>query len=106
MKSYKNISLKEKVVVITGASSGIGRAAAEAFALEGCNLVLAARGKEGLTDVVNLCKDLGADALAVPTDVSAANEVKNLVEKALQFNGKIDIWINNAGVMATGKSIR
>lgn len=96
-------SIAGKTVVITGASSGIGRAVAEAFAHEGCNLVLAARGEEGLEETVNLCRDLGVAAIAVPTDVSKDEEVKNLAEKALQYNGRIDIWVNNAGVMASGK---
>ncbi|WP_345765516.1 SDR family oxidoreductase [Chryseobacterium endophyticum] len=96
-------SLRGKTVVITGGSSGVGRAAAEAFALEGCNIVVAARGKEALDETVVLCHDLGVSAMAVPTDVSIASEVQNLANKALQFNGRIDIWINNAGVMASGK---
>lgn len=96
-------SLKGKTVVITGGSSGVGRAAAEAFALEGCNVVIAARGEKGLEETVALLHDLGVVALAVKTDVTVAEEVKNLAEKALQFNGRIDIWVNNAGVMATGK---
>ncbi len=98
-----NIALKGKTVVITGASSGIGRAAAEAFARRGCNMVLAARGKEGLDETLRLCHDLEVPAVAVPTDVSVAEEVQHLAEQALQFNGRIDIWINNAGVMATGR---
>ncbi len=105
MKSNNEIheSLKGKTVVITGGSSGVGRAAAEAFALEGCNIVVAARGKEALDETISLCRDLGVAALGVPTDVSIAADVQNLANKALQFNGRIDIWINNAGVMASGK---
>lgn len=105
MKSNNEIqqNLRGKTVVITGGSSGVGRAAAEAFALEGCNIVVAARGKEALDETVTLCRDLGVAALAVPTDVSVASDVQNLANKALQFNGRIDIWINNAGVMASGK---
>ncbi|MFN4364927.1 SDR family oxidoreductase [Chryseobacterium hispalense] len=105
MKSNNEIqnSLKGKTVVITGGSSGVGRAAAEAFALEGCSIVVAARGKEALEETVSLCHDLGVPSLGVPTDVSVAADVQNLANKALQFNGRIDIWINNAGVMASGK---
>lgn len=99
----KNKSISGKTVVITGASSGVGRAVAEAFALEGCNVVLAARGKEGLDEVVQLCHDLEVNAVAVPTDVSKEEDVKNLVAKALEYNGRIDYWVNNAGVMASGK---
>ncbi|SDH82225.1 Short-chain dehydrogenase [Chryseobacterium taeanense] len=105
MESNKEIqqSLRGKTVVITGGSSGVGRAAAEAFALEGCNIVVAARGKEALDETMSLCRDLGVAALGVPTDVSVAADVQNLANKALQFNGRIDIWLNNAGVMASGK---
>ncbi|WP_415326942.1 SDR family oxidoreductase [Chryseobacterium sp. MMS23-Vi53] len=105
MKSNNTLqnSLRGKTVVITGGSSGVGRAVAEAFALEGCNIVVAARGKEGLDETVQLCRDLEVSAMAVPTDVSIASDVQNLANKALQFNGRIDIWVNNAGVMASGK---
>lgn len=95
--------LHGKTVVITGGTSGVGRAAAEAFAMEGCNIVIAARGKEGLDKTVALCHDLGVVALGIETDVSDAEQVKHLAEQALQFNGRIDIWVNNAGVMASGK---
>jgi len=96
-------SLRGKTVVITGGSSGVGRAVAEAFALEGCNIVIAARGKEALDETVSLCRDLDVAAIGVTTDVSVAEQVENLAQTALQFNGRIDIWVNNAGVMASGK---
>lgn len=96
-------SLRGKTVVITGGSSGVGRAAAEAFALEGCNIIIAARGKEALDETVALCRNMGVGAKGIPTDVSIASDVQNLANKALQFNGRIDIWVNNAGVMASGK---
>lgn len=95
--------LRGKTVVITGGTSGVGRAAAEAFALEGCNVVIGARGQEGLDETVALCHDLGVVALGVQTDVSDAAQVQHLAEQALQFNGRIDYWVNNAGVMASGK---
>ena len=96
-------SLRGKTVVITGGTSGVGRAAAEAFALEGCNVVVAARGQEGLDETVALCHDLGVVALGVSTDVCNFEQVENLANRALQFNGRIDFWVNNAGVMASGK---
>lgn len=96
-------SLSGKTVVITGASSGVGRATAEAFAMEGCNVVLAARGKEALEEAASACRKLGAIALSVPTDVSDAAQVQNLADEALKLTGRIDIWVNNAGVMASGK---
>lgn len=99
----KKEGLRNKVVVITGASSGIGLAAAEAFAEQGCYLVLAARGEQGLVKAAIRCSDLGAKAIIVPTDISIAEDVKHLTKKALEYKGVIDVWVNNAGVMATGK---
>ncbi|MCI3936148.1 SDR family NAD(P)-dependent oxidoreductase [Chryseobacterium aahli] len=96
-------SLQGKTVVVTGGSSGVGRATVEAFALEGCNIVIAARGQEALDETLHLCHELEVKAIAVPTDVSVAEEVENLVKKAILEFGRIDIWVNNAGVMASGK---
>lgn len=104
MKNTEDLlSIRHKTVVITGASSGVGRAAAEAFAKEGCYLILAARGREALEETVALCNSLGASAIAVPTNVSEYKEVELLAEKALETTGSIDFWVNNAGVMATGR---
>lgn len=104
MKDIQIISeLLNKTVVITGASSGVGLATAEAFARSGCRLVLAARGEEGLSMAVQRCEALGGLAIGVPTDVADYTQVKNLLSEALVFGGKIDYWVNNAGVMASGR---
>jgi short-subunit dehydrogenase len=96
-------SLAGKLVVITGASSGIGRAAAHAFACRGARLVLAARDESALFDVVDDCTDCGTQALAVPTDVTDSAQMQALAAQAAAFGGgRIDIWINNAGVGAVG----
>lgn len=95
--------LRHKLVVITGASSGIGRAAAHAFAAEGARLVLAARDEAALAEVVEECAELGARALAVRTDVTNSENMQALAARAADFGvGRIDIWINNAGVGAVG----
>lgn len=95
--------LEGAVVVITGASSGIGRAAAQAFAREQARVVLAARDEEALHDVANECRALGAEALVVPTDMTLSDSVEQLASAAAEFgHGTIDIWINNAGVGAVG----
>ncbi|UOG73194.1 SDR family oxidoreductase [Hymenobacter tibetensis] len=94
--------LRNATVVITGASSGIGRATALAFARQGARLVLAARREAVLHEVVLECEQLGATALAVPTDVTNATAVQHLAETAARVGGGIDIWINNAGAGAIG----
>lgn len=96
-------NLKGKNVVITGGSSGVGRAAAEAFANEGCNIIAVARGQKGIHDVVEYCRALGVSAIGVSADMSIAEDVNRVVSEALETYGKIDIWVNNAGVMASGK---
>jgi NAD(P)-dependent dehydrogenase (short-subunit alcohol dehydrogenase family) len=90
--------LENASVVITGASSGLGRAAAREFAARGARLVLAARDPEALDRVVEECRRLGAGARAVPTDVSRPDEVDELAAAAMQAHDRIDVWINNAAV--------
>lgn len=92
-----------KTVVITGASSGIGRAAAMAFAQNGANLVLAARREDALATVAAECTVLGVKAITVKTDVTDAEAMKRLAETAADFGGKIDVWINNAGIGSVGE---
>jgi short-subunit dehydrogenase len=90
------------LVVITGASSGIGEATAEAFAREGAWLVLAARDGDAVEQVAARCRTFGAPALAVATDVTDAAAVKRLAEQALAFGGRIDVWVSNVGIGAVG----
>src|SRR6185369_13533040 len=92
-----------RVVVITGASSGIGRATALRFAENGDTVVLAARRKNLLNDVVDECEELGAEALAVECDVSQEKAIEKLSRAAVKKFGCIDVWINDAGVGAVGK---
>lgn len=103
MKNQRRPPFFGETVVITGASSGVGKATAEAFAEQGADLVLAARGEDALKETAELCRKLGATVIAVPTDTSVAEDVQNLVKQAIEFSGKIDYWVNNAGVLAFGK---
>jgi NAD(P)-dependent dehydrogenase (short-subunit alcohol dehydrogenase family) len=95
--------LRGAVVVITGASSGIGRAAALEFAERGSRLVLAARGVEPLSTAVSECEARGAEAIAVPTDVRDETAVGKLAQAAVSRFGCLDVWVNNAGVIAYGR---
>jgi NADP-dependent 3-hydroxy acid dehydrogenase YdfG len=93
----KNI-FKDKVVIVTGASSGIGEATAREFALNGSKVVLAARSEKSLEIIVNGLKKLNCDAIFVKTDVSSEEECRNLIEKTIEKYGTIDILVNNAGL--------
>lgn len=95
--------LNRQTIVITGASSGIGRATALELARYGCNLVLAARQKEKLDEVVDVCDRLGAKAIAVVTDVTDAASVQQLAKDACTFGKCIDVWINIAGIGLLGE---
>ena len=92
-------SLAGAVVVITGASSGSGRATALAFANHGANVVLAARGREALEDAAHECRRRGAAALAVTTDVGDPDAVERLARRAIDQFGRIDVWVEAAGVV-------
>jgi NAD(P)-dependent dehydrogenase (short-subunit alcohol dehydrogenase family) len=90
--------LTDSVVVVTGASSGVGRAAALAFAQAGANVVVSARRADALDDVAAACRELGPDAIAVPADVRDADAVDAVARRALDRFGRIDVWVNNAAV--------
>jgi NAD(P)-dependent dehydrogenase (short-subunit alcohol dehydrogenase family) len=94
--------LSEQVIVITGASSGIGRRTAVAAAAEGARVVLAARNAEDLEEVAAEIRRAGGTALAVPTDVSDYAQVLALAGRAVDELGRIDCWINNAAVSLYG----
>ena len=95
-------SMEDLTVVLTGASSGIGRAAALAFARRGAAVVLAARRTNLLDEVARQCEAAGGRALAVTTDVTDAAAVQALADRALATFGGLDVWINNAGTGVFG----
>jgi NAD(P)-dependent dehydrogenase (short-subunit alcohol dehydrogenase family) len=95
--------LSDAVVVITGASSGIGRAAALRFADEGATVVVAARRGDALLQVAHECQLRGSRALALPTDVTVEEQVDELARRTTERFGRIDVWINNAAVSLFGR---
>ncbi len=86
------------VVLITGASAGIGRALALQLAARGCRLALAARGADKLERVAQACRQRGGQALAVPTDVAVEAECRAFVDAAVEEWGRVDVLVNNAGI--------
>jgi len=93
-----------QVVVITGASSGIGRETALEFARRGARLVLAARNIEALETLAGEIERLGGAALAVRTDVGDAGEITRLADRAVDRFGRIDTWVNNASISVYGRA--
>jgi NAD(P)-dependent dehydrogenase (short-subunit alcohol dehydrogenase family) len=90
--------MNDRVALITGASSGIGRATAEAFAGKGARVVLAARRQDELVSLVTEVEVRGGKATAIETDVSAAKDVERMVAHAIEAFGRLDYAVNNAGI--------
>jgi len=95
---FSRYNLQGKVVVITGASSGIGTACAKEFAERGCKVVLAARDSVRLKDLEYYLQSYGHEAIAVRTDVEIEADCSFLINKAVETFGTVDVLINNAGI--------
>lgn len=95
-------SLTDKVVIVTGASSGIGAATARKLVELGCKVVLVARSAERLDA---LATELSPNALAIPTDVTNGDEVTHMVERTLEHFGRVDVLFANAGIYIPGQVI-
>ncbi|MBT8195018.1 MAG: SDR family oxidoreductase, partial [Bacteroidia bacterium] len=89
---------KNKIVIITGASSGIGKACAFEFASKGCKVVIAARNKPRLEELANQIDSSGENVLAVQTDITDENACRRLVEQTIRKFGALHVLINNAGI--------
>ena len=100
--NLSSIPLKDKVVLITGASSGFGEDAAWLFTNEGCKVVLAARRLDRLQKLASALQDAGGEAIAIPVDIVNGDDVENMVASAIDLYGQIDILFNNAGIGRVG----
>jgi len=98
----KDFDIQEKVAFITGASSGIGKAAAFCFAREKARLVLFSRNKKALQEVEESIKKMGVSVTIVPADLSDDEQVKKCVKTTLDSFGGVDILVNSAGIIASG----
>lgn len=94
--------LDNKVAIVTGGNAGVGKAIAKLFASEGAKVVISARRKEVLEEVGKEIEEAGGTVLCVPTDISKIDDVKNLVSKTVEAFGKVDVLVNNAGVLDKG----
>jgi short-subunit dehydrogenase len=103
MASISLKPLNEQVIVITGASSGIGLATAEAAAKKGAKLVLTARSEQTMESVVAKLTASGVEAIFVPADVADRGQLQAVADAAIRRFGRIDTWINNAGVSIYGR---
>jgi short-subunit dehydrogenase len=95
--------LNDIAVVITGGSSGVGRATAHAFARRGANVVLTARAAGPLEDAAAECEALGGRAVAFPADVTSPDAMRRVADVAVGHFGGLDVWVNNAGLGAVGR---
>ncbi|MDF3069603.1 MAG: short-chain dehydrogenase [Polyangiaceae bacterium] len=100
--SERRSPLVNQVVVITGASTGIGRASAVELARVGARVVIAGRRAETLEDTAARCREVGGQAFPVVADVTDEAQVSSLATRALELNGSVAVWVNNAGVTAFG----
>ena len=100
------MKLKDKVAIITGAGSGIGKATAEKFCAEGAKVVIADVKADVISSVVAALNENGSDAIGVSVDVTSSKDVEHLMKKTLEHYGRLDIVVNNAGVTQDAQLIK
>ena len=98
--------MKSKVVVVTGASSGIGEACAKLLAQQGHKIVMCARREERLKEIASSIREKGGEAVYLKADVASIMQMEETAQAALKEFGRIDVWINNAGLMPVSEIIK
>lgn len=102
-KAFRSVpSLNGKVVLITGGSRGLGLALAEECAKQGCQLAICGRNQQSLTHAERVLKDMNAEVLALRCDVTQRDEIEQMINQVIAHYGKIDVLINNAGIISVG----
>ena len=94
--------LKDKVAIVTGGNSGIGEAIAETFAREGAKVIVASLGASAKDNIAKKLKAMGADYMMIPCDISKEEDVKKVFDKVVKKYKRVDVMINNAGVLEKG----
>lgn len=98
------MKLENKVAIVTGASSGIGREVALAYAREGAKVIAVARRVEKLKELVEESRDFPGEIYAIAADVSSEEDIENMVDETMEEYGRVDILVNNAGILDSYKS--
>ena len=98
----EGFDIKDKVALITGASSGIGKATAFCFAREKAKLMLVSRNEQALKEIANSARQIGAEVEIFPADITDKQQVKECIDKTMETFGGIDIMVNSAGIIASG----
>lgn len=101
-----NLGFKNKTVLVTGGSKGIGKAIAIAFAEEGTNVIICGRGEEALKDTAREIETLGGNVLAIQADVTNQTDVEHLISSAIDRYKTIDILVNNTGVASDSMTLK
>jgi NAD(P)-dependent dehydrogenase (short-subunit alcohol dehydrogenase family) len=102
LRARRRIELSGRVVIVTGASTGLGLIVARQAVKDGAKVVIAARGEENLDAALRELREIRDDVLAVPTDVSDQNQAQNLIDRTINHFGRVDILVNNAGTIRVG----